>query len=48
MDDDILTMGVINLIFGVLALMIGFLYTLPPDHLLLEMSAPLALAIGDQ
>jgi hypothetical protein len=48
MDDDILTIGLINLVFGVVALTLGYLYTLPRDHLPTEMSAPLALAIGDQ
>lgn len=48
MDDNILTIGLFNLVFGVLALTIGYLYTLPRDHLPSEMSAPLALAIGDQ
>lgn len=48
MDDNILTIGLFNLVFGVLALTIGYLYTLPRDQLPSEMSAPLALAIGDQ
>ena len=48
MDDNILTIGLFNLVFGVLALTIGYLYTLPRDQLPSEMSVPLALAIGDQ
>ncbi len=48
MDDDILKMGLFNLVLGVLALTIGYLYTLPRDHLPSEMPAPLALAIGEQ
>jgi hypothetical protein len=48
MDDKFLTIGLINLVFGVLALTIGYLYTLPRDHLPSEMTAPLALAIGEQ
>lgn len=48
MDDEFITIGLINLVFGVLALTIGYIYTLPRDHLPAEMSAPLALAIGEQ
>jgi hypothetical protein len=48
MDDDILTIGLINLVFGVFVLAIGYVYTLPRDHLPSGMSAPLVLAIGDQ
>lgn len=48
MDDDILTIGLINLIFGVLALTIGYLYTLPRDHLPATVPAPLSIAIGEQ
>lgn len=48
MDDEILAIGLINLVFGVVALALGYLYTLPRDHLPAEMSAPLALAIGNQ
>jgi len=48
MDDEILTIGLINLIFGVLALMMGYLYTLPRDHLPSVISAPVALAIGEK
>ena len=48
MDDEFLTIGLINLVLGVLALTIGYLYTLPRDDLPSEMSAPLTLAIGEQ
>ena len=48
MDDEFLTIGLINLVLGVLALTIGYLYTLPRDDLPLKVSAPLILAIGEQ
>jgi hypothetical protein len=48
MDDDILKIGLINLAFGVLALTIGYLYTLPRNHLPPQNSAPLAIALGAQ
>lgn len=48
MDDDILTIGLINLVFGVLALTVGYLYTLPRDELPANLPAPLAVAVGEQ
>jgi len=48
MDDDILIVAMINLAFGVLALTIGYIYTLPRDNALPTLSAPAAIAIGVQ
>lgn len=48
MDDEFLTIGLINLVLGVMALTIGYLYTLPRDDLPLEISEPLTLAVGEQ
>jgi hypothetical protein len=48
MDDDLLTIGLINLVFGVLVLTVGYLYTLPRDQLPAYLPAPLALAVGEQ
>lgn len=48
MDDDILAIGLINLVVGVLALSIGYLYTLPRADLPVQMSAPVAIATGER
>jgi hypothetical protein len=48
MDDDILKIGLINLVFGILALTTGYLYTLPRDHIPMNLSAPMAMALGGQ
>lgn len=48
MDDEILTIAVTNLIFGVLALTIGYLYTLPRESLPVHQSTALLLASGQR
>jgi hypothetical protein len=48
MDDDILTIGLFNLIFGVFALTLGYISILPRDHLPAQISTPVALAIGER
>ncbi|WP_438750266.1 hypothetical protein [Pararhizobium sp. O133] len=46
MDDDILTIALANLIFGALALTVGYLYTLPREHPMTP-SAAIILATGE-
>lgn len=48
MDDDILAIGLINVILGVLALTVGHLYTLPRGHSAATISAPFAIALGEE
>ncbi|WP_156383115.1 MULTISPECIES: hypothetical protein [Rhizobium/Agrobacterium group] len=48
MDDDIFAVALMNLAFGVLALTIGYIYTLPSGSTLPIDSAPVVIAIGAQ
>ncbi|MDW5318484.1 hypothetical protein [Rhizobium sp. PL01] len=48
MDDDILIIGMINLLFGILALTVGYLYTLPRNHLAAQLPAAPAIPMGER